>query len=423
MEYKIKNLEKSSVEIEITIPDEKMAEYKQKAAENISKEVKIKGFRQGHVPLDVLKQNIDEKYIEEESFEVAVKMAYAEVVVKENIQVITHPKIDIMKKEPFTFKATVAILPKVELKDYKSIKIKPKDSKVTDEEIDDVFKDFQKYSTTYTKKDGKAEKGDRVEIDFEGFDEDGKEMTNTASKNHPVIIGEKTLIEGFEENLIGMAEGEEKEFSLTFPKDYGKKEFQGKKAKFKVKVNVVESPITPDITEDFIEKMTGKRQTVEELKSQIKENIKVNKETKQRQEMEEEYIEELIKRADLELPEDLIHQEAHHILEEIAEDISQKGVKFDQFLKDAKTSEEELVKKYHTEAERRLKMRFAISELIKQEKIEITDDEAKAEFEKVKSFYPKKEHYKIEKDFKNGELKDQIKSRLILRKLFDRVLA
>ncbi len=422
MDYKIKKLPKSEVEIEITVSAEDIEKYYKKASEELSKEVNVKGFRPGHIPQEVLEANLDKKYIMAHAQEMAIQRSYADAVIKENIQVVARPKIEIKSETPFTYVAVVAVLPEVEISDYKSIKVKREKIEVTEKDVEEVMADLKKYSTTYKDSEEKAKKGDRMEVDFEGFDEEGKLLENTKSSNHPVILGENSLIPGFEDELIGLGKEEKKEFDLTFPKDYPKKDFQGKKVHFKVEVKRIESPIEPEINEEFIEKMTGKKGPVEEFKKEIEKNVKDRKEKEAKQKVENEYLEELLKKTKVEIPAALIEEEIDFMLHDIADDMEQKGIEFEKYLEKANIKIEDLKEKYAPEAEKRVKMRLALQQLIKEENAAPSEEEVKAEFEKVKSFYPEKEVAKIAEDFEKGELRHQIVNRLAIRKLFDKVL-
>lgn len=418
MDYNIKKLPKSEIEITITVPKEKMEEYKKKACENLSKDVKVKGFRAGHVPANILEEHIGKEYIEAHTQELAVQRSYADAIIKEKIPVVSRPTVKIDSQDPFTFTAKVATMPEIEIKDYKSIKVDKKEVKVDQKDVEAVIEDLKKHGTTYKEVDRAAKKGDRVEVDFEGFDDKGKSVENTKSSNHPIVLGEGSLIPGFEENLEGLKKGEKKEFNLTFPKDYHKKDFQNLKLKFKVEVKKVEESETPELTEELIEQVTGKKIKVDEFKKDIEQNIKARKEQEENQRIENDYVEKLIKKVEVELPESLLEEETEHILLEMKENIAQKGLEFETFLTQAKTTEEELKKKYKGEAERRIKVRLALQYIIEKEKIEVSDKEIQDEFEKVKSFYPPEQHKTIEADFEKGELKTQIVNRLLLRKLF-----
>lgn len=422
MKHEIKRLPKSEVQIKVTVSSEKMDEYRKKATTEISKDISVKGFRPGHVPPEILKQQVDEKYITAHAQELAIQNSYAEIVVSEKIQVIARPHVRIESDEPFSYTATVAVMPEVEVKDYKSIKVKLEESKVADKDLEAVIEDMQKYGTIYRDADREAKKGDRVEIDFEGFDEKGEAVPNTKSQNHPVIIGENTLIPGFEDELIGMKKDEEKEFDITFPKDYGKKDFQGRKLKFKVKVNRIEEPSIPDFDEALIERMTGKKQSTEEFEKELTANIQAKKEQEAKQKQESAYLEKLLDVTKVELPDSLIDEEVQFLLDDIKDEIGQKGLEFSKFLEQVKTTEDDLRAKYRPEAEKRLKIRLALQFLIKEEAVEISEEEVKAELEKVKSFYPENQQSVVQDDFDKGQLSTQINNRLALRKLFDKVL-
>lgn len=421
--YTTKSLPKSRVEITATVPVEKMHEYQKKACDEISKEVKVKGFRPGHVPPHVLEQYVEKKYILAQTQEIAIQRTYTDIVLQEKLQVVARPKVKIESDEPLKFTATVAIMPTPEIKDHKSIKVKKTEAKVTEKDIETVIEDMKKHGTTYKDVDREAKKGDRVEIDFEGFDQDGKAVENTKSKNHPVILGGESLIPGFEDQIIGLKKDQEKEFDITFPKDYGKKDFQGKKLKFKVKVHRIEEPKDQEVDAEFIEKMTGKKQSYDEFKKHIEENIKARKEQEAKKKQENEYVEQLLKKTKVELPDDLLDEEAEFILQDMKEEIQAKGHQFDKFLEQAKTTEDDLRKKYRPEAEKRIKIRLALQYVIKEEKIEVSQKDMNVELEKVKSYYPPEQHEKIQTDFETGSLGRTIANRLALKKLFEKVLA
>jgi len=372
--------------------------------------------------MEVLEKHVDKKYIEAHTQELAIQKSYAEIVIKENIQVIARPTVKIDSEEPLEFTATVAVMPEVEIKGYEDIKVEKKKVEVSKKDIEEVLKDLKKYGTTYKDVERACKKGDRVELDFEGFDKEGKSVEGTKSSNHPVILGEGTLIPGFEEEVEGLKKDEKKEFKITFPKDYGKADFQGKELTFKIEVKRVEEAMTPEVNDELIEQVTGKKQTVEEFKKEIEENIKARKEEEEKQRQESEYIEHLLKKVKTELPASLIEEEAHHILHDIKHDISHKGMQWDQFLEQAKTTEADLIEKYKTEGERRIKIRLALSKVIKELKIEVKEEELKAELEKVKNFYSPAEHDKIEADYKKGELKTQLFNKIALGKLFEKVI-
>ena len=425
MDFKVKKLAKSEVELTVTVSKEEMDKFEKKACDVLSQDVKVKGFRPGHVPPHILEQHIEKKYITAHAQELAIQGTYVEAVLKEKLQVASRPKIDIQKEkegELFTYTATVATVPEVEVKDYKSIKIKKKEVKIGGKEVNEVIENMQKESKSFKDVDRAGKNGDRVEASFEGFDDDGKTVEGTKSENHPIVLGDKTMIPGFEEALVGLKKGEKKDFDIIFPKDYFKKEYQSKKVKFKIEMTAVQEPVEAKLDEEFVKKVTGKEMKVEEFKKEVKDMLASRDEQKVKQESENEYVDALVKKMKVELPDSLIDEETEMIIHDIKHDVEGKGQKFDDILKAQKTTIDELKKKYRPEAEKRVKGRLALQYVIKEERIEIKDEDIKAEVDKIKAHYPAEQHDKIVQDFEKGELGQQVRSRLTLRKLFEKVL-
>lgn len=422
MEYTVKKLDKSEVELTIIVADEKMEQYRKTACDSLSRDVRIKGFRPGHVPPKVLEEHVGEQTITLHAQELAIQKSYVEAVVKENLQVVSRPKVKVNSDKPFNYTATVAVMPEVEVKNYTSIKIKLDEAKVDKKDIDEVVDDMRKHSATYADVDRAAKKGDRAELNFEGFD-NGVVVDNTKSTNHPVVLGENSLIPGFEDNVIGMKVGEKKDFDITFPADYGKKDFQNKKLTFKIELMRLEEASIPELDEALIEKVTGKKQSVEDFRKMIENNVKAKKEQEAKQKQENEYIEQLLKKVKVDLPDSLVEEEINFIIDEMKQNIESKGMEFDKFLEQTKTTHKDLHDKYKDEAERRIKIRLGLQHIIKAEKIEIGDSELEKELEVIKGMYPESEKEKIQEEYNKGELKAQLKNRLALEALFAKVLA
>ncbi|MBT4366591.1 trigger factor [Candidatus Peregrinibacteria bacterium] len=432
MQYEVKLLPKSTVKLTIEVPAEELKNHKEKAAEDISKDVKIPGFRPGKAPLNVLEQHVDPKHILAHAFEIATQYSYAEAVTKEKLRVISRPKINFISDttkadEPLKFEAEVAVLPKIEVKNHKEISVKKEEVKVTEKEIEDVIEDLKKHFTDWKDVDRPVKKGDRVELDFEGFepDKDGKAdkaLENTASKNHPIVMGDNVMVPGFEDNLLGLKKDEKKEFELTFPKEYHKKDFQNKRVIFKVELKRIEEGVKPELNEELIEKLTGQKMSIEEFRKDVDKNIRAQKEQKAIQERENKYLEELLKRVEVELPDSLIEEEIDFIMQDMQQDLAQKGVPFEKFLEQTKMDLTKLREKYREEAERRIKTRMALMQVIEEEKVEITDKELEDEITKMIEFYPEDQRTQVREELTKDDGKFKLKNKLLLRKFFDKVL-
>ena len=423
MNITVKTLPKSEVKLTIEVPENRTNELLEKAAKQISQQVKIPGFRPGHVPLETLKQHVSAEAIEAHMLDLALPETYTEAVTKEKLQVVSRPKINIVKRSPLVYEAVVAVYPVVAISGYDKVKIKHEEPKVEEKDIDEVLKDIQKQHATYKEVDRAAKKGDKVEIDFEGFDEGGASLEKTKSSNHPVVIGEGSLIKGFEEELEGMKKGEKKSFKVKFPKDYFHKPFQNKEVKFNVEMKLIQEGQMPEFTPEFIKQFSGHDKTLDEIKVIIRENLSKDRVHAEKVRRENEYLEQLLKLTKVELPEALIEEEIDSLMEEFKSELEQMGVQLEQYLEQNKKELKDLRAERRKEAEKRLTLRFGLQQLFEQEKIEVTPADLKKEIEHVISLYPESEKAKITKEYKEGSyLMRRLENKLKMEKLFERFL-
>lgn len=424
MKVTVQKLPKSEVKITVEVPQERVEKFMQKAAEQISHHFKIPGFRPGHVPLDVLKQHVNQEGIEAHMLDIALPETYTEAVTKEKLQVVSRPKVDIKSKSPLIYEATVAVYPDVTVSGYEKISIKKEEPKVEEKDVDEVLEGIKKRHATYKEVDRPAQKGDRVEIDFQGFDDGGAPLDNTSSKNHPLVIGEGSLVPGFEEELVGMKKGEEKKFKVTFPKEYFHKPFQNKKVEFKVTVHMVEEGKFPEWTPEFIKEVTGHDKDLEGVKTIIRENLAIDRKEAEKVRRENAFLDKIIDHTKVEIPETLMEEEIDAMIEEFKNELQQQvGVTLEQFLEQNKKELKDLRNDRRKEAEKRLTLRFGLQKLFEQEKIDVTKEELDKEMNHIIDLYPKNEQYKVEKEYKEGSyLKRRLENKMKMDKLFERFL-
>ncbi len=424
MKVTVQKLPKSQVKLTIEVPSERVEKFMQKAAEQVSMHFKIPGFRPGHVPLDVLKQHVNEQGIEAHMLDIALPETYTEAVMKEKLQVVSRPKVDIKTKNPLVYEATVAIYPDVSVTGYDKISIKKEEPKVEEKDVDQVLEDIRKRHATYKDVDREAKKGDRVEIDFQGFDEGGAPLDNTNSKNHPLVIGDNTLVPGFEDELVGMKKGEEKKFKVTFPKDYFHKPFQGKKVEFKVTLNRIEETTLPEWTPEFIKQVTGEEKTIDQVKEVVRQNLLRDKQEAEKVRRENAFLDKVIEHTNVDIPEILEEEEIDAMVEEFKNELGQQiGVTLEQFLEQNKKELKDLRNERRKEAVKRLTLRFGLQKLFEQEKIDVSKDELNKEMEHIIELYPKNEQYKVRKEYKEGSyLLRRLENKMKMDKLFERFL-
>ena len=238
------------------------------ALKHLSARVKVPGFREGKVPAAVLEKNVDQNALQSEVIEHAVETLYASMVRQENLRPIANPEISIKKFVPFTdleFEVKVATIGTVKLADYKKIKFAKPAVKVEAKDIDEVINSLKKRAAERKDVERAAKDGDEVTFDFSGTDSKGEQVQGADGKEYPLVIGSNTFIPGFEPELIGLKAGEEKKFTITFPKDYGVKALQSKKVTFAVKVHKVAEVVEPKVDDNFAAAV-GPFKTVQELK-------------------------------------------------------------------------------------------------------------------------------------------------------------
>ena len=388
---------KNVKEIEIKVEGKEWKEALDKAFKETNKKAKIDGFRPGHAPKEVFIKKYGEQALYMDAAEAVVDGAY-EKMLKENEKdledLVARPDVQVkeINGEGVTFNFVLTMRPEVKLGDYKKINVKREKAKVTAEEIEDTIENIRHRYAEDVLKDGKIKDGDVAVIDFDGF-VDGVAFEGGKGENYSLKIGSGTFIPGFEEQLIGLKSGDEKDVEVTFPEDYHAEDLKGKKATFKVKVHEVKEVKVPELDKDFFEDLGMEGvDTKEKLEAKISESILTNKES----ELENKYIDELLESAakdtEVDIPEVMIDDELERMIREYDSHLRSQGITLEQFYKFTNSDEEALKSQMRPEAARRVKHRLMLEEIAKQEKIEISDEEANKEAERLA------ENYQIKKE-------------------------
>ncbi len=417
-QHEIKNLPKSELEIMVTIPKEELEPFMQRAAERLSQETKIEGFRPGKAPLNIIKQRVGEMKLLEEAAALAVEKSYIDIATKEKIEPLSSPKIEFIKLAPdndFVFKATVALIPKVKVGDYKSIKIKENEMKITDDQINKVIDEIRESRAKEVLETKAAEKGDKVEIDFDVF-RDNVPIEGGTQKKYPLIIGSGHFIPGFEENLIGLKANEEKEFELNFPNEYHNKSLAGKPAKFKVKVLAVYKREIPEINDEFARSLG--QESIDKLKEQIQQNLEHEEHHKEDERVERELLERLIEKSEFgEIPDLLIDAETKKMIQELESNIAMQGLKFDDYLKHLNKTAEQLKLDFVPQAIKRVKGALLMRQIYFDDKLEIQEAEIDQEIEKLSQYY--QNNPEVVKNFKTPEYRDYVRNMIGNQKVME----
>ena len=397
---------KNELKLTFTVPASRFEEAIQEVFKKSAKYFNIPGFRKGKAPFKIVERYYGDSIFYEDAFNELAPVVYDEEIKENKIEVASRPQVDVVQMEKgkdLIFTAIVATKPEVKLGKYKEIPLKKIEYKVTDEDIDHEINHMAEHnSRMVTVEDRPVKDKDIVTIDFEGFT-DGKPFEGGKAENHELTIGSKTFISGFEDQIIGMKIGEEKDIKVTFPKDYFSKDLAGKEATFHVVLHGIKEKQLPTIDDEFA-KDVSEFDTLKELKDSIKEKMEKENEERAKHETEDAAIEEVCKNTNIDIPEGMVELEIDNIMQNLDQRLNYQGLNLEQYLKMMGKSEGDFRKDYKEQAEKNVKTRLVLEQIVKDEKIKEDEKYIKEKLEEMAKQYNRK----VEDLEKNEELKNYL---------------
>ncbi len=361
-----------------------------KTVKGIQKKISINGFRKGKAPVNIVIKEYGQNNIWLDAADTLIQSAYEEVMEEnKDVEIVTRPDatISAMSDDYIEFLFTLTLRPEVKLGEYKKLGIKKEKVEVSDEEVTKSLEHMRKRYAEVVVKEGNVADGDIVIIDFEGS-KDSVPFDGGKAENYSLTIGSNTFIPGFEEQLIGMKKGEEKDIQVTFPEDYHEEDLKGAPATFKVKVNEIKETKIPELNEEFFEDLG--MEGINDEKS-LKEELKKTIEARKTSEAENKFIDEVLDKAisnmEVEIPHQMIHDELDRMLEQYSERLQMQGISMEQYYQFTASNEEALKEEMHPEAEKRVASRFLLEEIAKKEEITIAKEDVDAEIKKLAEEY------------------------------------
>lgn len=391
----IKKLPKSRVEIKLSVPAHDWEKYLDGVASEISKEIKVQGFRPGKAPRNLVEQKVGKGMVLNAAAEKAVQKSYVDFVKKEKLEVLGNPEVEVEKIEEgkdLEFVARVDVLPEISIKDSYKKELKKineayakKTAEPTEEEITAEMEKLANSRVKLVTVNRETRNNDSVEIDFAVLI-DGAVIEGGESKNHPLVIGKGVFIPGFEDKLIGMKENDEKEFELEFPKEYHKKDLAGKKATFKVAMKLVQERQAPELDDDFAKSM-GKFETLEDLRKNMREGLLEENKHKLKEQRRTEFVEKIVENSKVELPDSLVQRETRQMMLEFEQQLQPMGMSLDQYLEQLKKERKDLEKDWEPQAAKRVISAMALKEIARLEEINIDSKIVEDEMNKTLQYY------------------------------------
>ena len=418
MERKVTKLEHCHTEVLVTVDKDLWKKAQDKAFNKLAKDVTIDGFRKGKAPLNMVKSRIDQGRVYNEAINDVLDPVYRDILENEKLQPMARPSFEVTKlsDDELEIKVVIVTRPEVELGKYTGYKLGKEEASVSDEELDASLAELRKQNATIAPKEGQAENGDIVVIDFEGS-VDGVPFEGGKAENHELELGSHSFIAGFEEQLVGASAGIEVDVKVKFPDNYGPDEIAGKDAVFHVKVNEVKQKILPELDDEFVKELGMPNvENVEQLKAARREQLLKSKENNNKRQYLDKLFEEIRKDSKFDIPEESLAEETENRKKDMEQRLKQSGIDLEQYLALTRTKEEDLKKQLEVEAQKGLESWLVLDTVGQKENISITDEEVEFELAKMA------DQYKMSIDQIKQALGQQIsqfKGNLVMSKIED----
>lgn len=379
-------LEKSMVALTVEVGAADFETAIEKAYRKQRGRIQMPGFRPGKAPRKMIESMYGVEIFYEEAVNIALPEAYEAAVKEQELNVVGYPQVELLEvgKEGFSFKATVAVYPEVTLGQYKGLEIPKAEAKVSAADVTARLKEMAERNSRMASVDRPVEKGDTANIDFEGF-LDGTPFDGGKGENHDLEIGSGSFVPGFEDQLVGMSAGEEKDIDITFPEDYHA-DLAGKAVVFHVKVNAVKVKEVPAIDDEFA-KDVSEFDTLAELKKDLKAKLTSEREEAAKQAFEDIAMNKVADGITADIPDAMVDEQAAAMVENFKRQIQSQGISYEQYMKMTNMDEKALAEQAHEPALRQVRMDLALAAIIKAESIEVTDEDVEAEYAKMAQQY------------------------------------
>ncbi|OIU70759.1 trigger factor [Rossellomorea aquimaris] len=360
------------------------------AFKKVVKQVNVPGFRKGKMPRGMFEKRFGVEALYQDALDFILPDAYASAIEETGIEPIDRPEIDVEQMEKgkdLIFTAKVQVKPEVKLGDYKGLEVEKVDAEVKAEDVEAELTSLQeKQAELVVKEEGKAEEGDTVTMDFEGF-VDGEAFEGGQAENYSLELGSGQFIPGFEEQLIGAAAGVEKEVEVTFPEEYHAAELAGKAATFKVKIHEIKTKELPALDDEFAKDADEEVETLAELKEKIEKRLQESKKNEAETAVREALVEKASENAEVEIPEVMVNSEVDRMMQEFGQRLQMQGMNLDLYFQFSGQTEEDLRAQMTEDAGKRVRTNLTLEAIAAAENLEVSDEEAEEEVNKMAEQY------------------------------------
>jgi trigger factor len=390
MSAKFEKLEGNQGVLTVEVDAEKVNESLDSAFKKVVKQVNVPGFRKGKMPRPLFEKRFGVESLYQDAIDLMLPDAYTAAIEETGIDPVDRPEIDveqIEKGKSFIFTAKVIVKPEVKLGEYKGIEVEKFNTTVTDEDVDNEIKGLQeKQAELVVKEEGKAELGDTVVMDFEGF-VDGEAFEGGKADNYSLELGSGQFIPGFEEQLVGLGTGESKDVEVSFPEEYHATELAGKPAIFKVTLHEIKGKELPELDDEFAKDVDDEVETLDALKEKIKSRLEHDKKHQEEHRIQDTVVEKATAASEIDVPEIMFENEVDRMLQEFEQRLQMQGMNLELYFQFSGQNEQALRDQMKEEAEQRVRGNLTLEAIGKAENIEASEEELNEELEKMSSQY------------------------------------
>ncbi|ADV93615.1 MULTISPECIES: trigger factor [Bacillus] len=360
------------------------------AFKKVVKQVSIPGFRKGKIPRGLFEQRFGVEALYQDALDILLPVEYPKAVEEAGIEPVDRPEIDvekIEKGESLIFTAKVTVKPEVKLGEYKGLGIEKDDTTVTDEDVQNELKALQeRQAELVVKEEGTVEEGNTVVLDFEGF-VDGEAFEGGKAENYSLEVGSGSFIPGFEDQLVGLEAGAEKDVEVTFPEEYHAEDLAGKPAVFKVKIHEIKAKELPELDDEFAKDIDEEVETLAELTEKTKKRLEEAKENEADAKLREELVLKASENAEIDVPQAMVDTELDRMLKEFEQRLQMQGMNLELYTQFSGQDEAALKEQMKEDAEKRVKSNLTLEAIAKAENLEVSDEEVDAELTKMAEAY------------------------------------
>ncbi|WP_127586210.1 trigger factor [Paenibacillus koleovorans] len=417
-------IEKNQVKLTVELGPDRVADALDKAFKKVSAKVAVPGFRKGKVPRAIFERKFGVESLYQDAIDILLPEAYLEAVQQADLFPVDRPEVDVQqfaKGQALQFTAIVTVKPEVQLGEYKGIEVPEQSGDVTAEEIQAELERLQtRHAELIVVEEGPAQNGDTTVIDFEGFVE-GVPFEGGKAEKYSLELGSGSFIPGFEEQLVGLAAGEEKDVTVTFPENYNSEELKGKEAVFKIKLHDIKRKQLPVLDDEFA-KDVSEFDTLDEFKEDIAKRLQDRKVKSNQQELESTVVEKAAEAAEVEIPQSMVDSEVEQMYKDFANRLQMQGMNLEMYFQFSGQDEQTLKAQMKSDAEKRVRNNLVLEAIGKAESIEATDEELNEELERLASQYSRSVD-EIRSIFAANGTLDSLKGELTVKKTVDFLVA